>query len=48
MTNHNDFDYEQDYEENNYDEQDFDPDAAHEADLLEKQESGYFGSDFDN
>jgi len=46
MTNYNDYDYEQ---ENDYnDEQEFDPDAAHEADLLEKQESGYFGSEFDN
>lgn len=27
--------------------EDFDPDKAHEQDILDKQESGYFGSDDD-
>lgn len=26
----------------------YDPEKALEADILEKQESGYFGSEFDN
>jgi hypothetical protein len=53
MSGYDDYDYERAYEreceEEDYnDYQELDPEDAREVDILEKQESGYFGSEFDN